>query len=151
MNNVVIFLSSTFADMQKERDLIREKIAPDLADFTQRYGINLEFVDLRWGIDTGGIDENEANSKILRTCFDEIKRTKPFFIVLLGERYGWTPDDDDLLAVAALEGLEIEQLRLNNLEKRVSPNLKLILQRIIIPVWTGVCFILEMMSITATI
>lgn len=111
MNNVVIFLSSTFADMQKERDLIREKIAPDLADFTQRYGINLEFVDLRWGIDTGGIDENEANSKILRTCFDEIKRTKPFFIVLLGERYGWTPDDDDLLAVAALEGLEIEQLR----------------------------------------
>ena len=73
MNNVVIFLSSTFADMQKERDLIREKIAPDLADFTQRYGINLEFVDLRWGIDTGGIDENEANSKILRTCFDEIK------------------------------------------------------------------------------
>ena len=111
MNNVVIFLSSTFADMQKERDLIREKIAPDLADFTQRYGVNLEFVDLRWGIDTGSIDENEANSKILRTCFDEIKRTKPFFIVLLGERYGWTPDDDDLLAVAVQEGLEVEQLR----------------------------------------
>lgn len=111
MNNVVIFLSSTFADMQKERDLIREKIAPDLTDFTQRYGVNLEFVDLRWGIDTGSIDENEANSKILRTCFDEIKRTRPFFIVLLGERYGWTPDDNDLLAVAVQEGLEVEQLR----------------------------------------
>ena len=96
MKNISFFLSSTFNDMQSERDLIREFIAPEVEEYAKKFGYNCEFIDLRWGIDTRDMTENDANRKILNTCFDEIKNSKPFFIGLLGERYGWVPDPEDV-------------------------------------------------------
>ncbi|MCM1220938.1 MAG: DUF4062 domain-containing protein [Lachnospiraceae bacterium] len=96
MSNIAFFLSSTFNDMQSERDLIREKITPEIERELKNFGINVEFIDLRWGIDTKNIAEAEANKKILKTCFDEIKSTKPFFIAFIGERYGWIPESTDV-------------------------------------------------------
>lgn len=95
MKNLSFFLSSTFNDMQSERDLIRELIAPEIAEFAEKFGCNCEFIDLRWGIDTRNMAENDASRKILNTCFDEIRNSKPFFIGLLGERYGWVPDPEE--------------------------------------------------------
>lgn len=106
MRNVAIFVSSTFADMQSERDIIREKIAPEVEDRLRSYGLNAEFIDLRWGIDTKGASEEEASAKIMRSCFDEIKRTEPYFVVLLGERYGWVPPYDEIYPALEVEGLE---------------------------------------------
>lgn len=108
MRSISIFVSSTFNDMQSERDLIREKIAPEIEKYINKFGYSIEFIDLRWGINTQSIDENEANKKILRTCFSEIKKTKPFFIALVGERYGWIPDKEDVLAAFQSEGIQVD-------------------------------------------
>ena len=109
MKNIAVFVSSTFADMQSERDMIREKVLPELEDRLKRFGGNIEFIDLRWGIDTVGEDEETSSKKIMRSCFDEIKRTEPFFIVLLGERYGWIPPDEETASALADEGLADDQ------------------------------------------
>ncbi len=46
-------------------------------------------VDLRWGI----TDKEEAEGKVLPLCFEEIDRCRPYFIGLLGERYGCVQDN----------------------------------------------------------
>lgn len=107
MSNISIFVSSTFNDMQSERDLIRDRITPEIEERIKKFGQNAEFIDLRWGIDTKGENENDANAKILRTCFDEIQKTKPYFIALIGERYGWIPDSDDVTAALMDNGVEV--------------------------------------------
>ena len=87
-----IFISSTFADMQAERDHLKNVVFPKVEEELQQRRIKLEIVDLRWGVDTTSMaqeDEREAN--VLKVCLDEIKRCRPFFIGLLGDRYGWVP------------------------------------------------------------
>ena len=44
-------------------------------------------MDLRWGV----TDEAAAEGKVLPICLEEINRCRPFFIGLLGVRYGWVP------------------------------------------------------------
>ncbi len=46
-------------------------------------------VDLRWGITAEQSREGEA----LPLCLEAIQRCRPYFIGLLGERYGWVPDE----------------------------------------------------------
>ena len=88
------FVSSTFRDMHIERDLIQTKLSPDLNDLAYKKRIEgIKFRDLRWGIDTG-IDEKNKNKRILEVCLDEIDNSRPYFIVLLGDRYGWIPQGD---------------------------------------------------------
>ncbi len=106
MKNISFFLSSTFNDMQSERDLIREFIAPEVEEYAKKFGYNCEFIDLRWGIDTRDMTENDANRKILNTCFDEIRNSRPFFIGLLGERYGWVPDPEEV--ACAMNGAPLQ-------------------------------------------
>lgn len=48
-------------------------------------------VDLRWGI----TDEEAADGQILPICLEEIRRCQPFFIGILGNRYGWIPTSID--------------------------------------------------------
>ena len=92
-----IFISSTFKDMQNERDLIRNEILPEIENHAMKYGITVNIVDLRWGINTDDCeDSDEASVKILKTCFDEITLCKPFFIGIVGERYGWIPSIDSI-------------------------------------------------------
>ena len=96
-NNTTIFLSSTFRDMHAERDIIHNIVLPELSATFQEAALHLDFVDLRWGIDTENEqDEQRANEKILEVCFDEIQRSKPFFICFLGDRYGWIPKQKNI-------------------------------------------------------
>lgn len=90
---LTIFVSSTFKDMHAERDCIASYIAPELNAKLQHYGVILRFIDLRWGIVTSTKEDDKAKeSRILSVCFDEIKRSKPLFIAILGNRYGWIPE-----------------------------------------------------------
>lgn len=87
------FISSTFKDMQAERDILRKEIFPEIEIYAQKYGVYISLVDLRWGIQTEDCEsDDEASFKIFKTCFEEIDDAKPFFIGLLGQRYGWIPD-----------------------------------------------------------
>jgi hypothetical protein len=44
-------------------------------------------LDLRWGV----TEEEAENGKVLEIILEEIERSRPFFIALLGERYGSLP------------------------------------------------------------
>ena len=80
-----VFVSSTFRDMQAERDELVKFIFPQLRKLCEQRGVAWGEVDLRWGI----TDEQKSEGMVLPICLDEIKRCRPFFIGLLGERYGW--------------------------------------------------------------
>jgi tetratricopeptide (TPR) repeat protein len=87
-----IFISSTFADMQAERDHLKNVVFPKVEEELQKRRIKLEIVDLRWGVDTTSMEqEDEREASVLKVCLDEIRRCRPFFIGLLGDRYGWVP------------------------------------------------------------
>jgi len=84
---VRIFISSTFRDFSGERDLLVRRIFPELRRRCRERQVELVDVDLRWGI-----TEAEAQQgKVLPICLAEIDRARPYFIGLLGERYGWVP------------------------------------------------------------
>lgn len=85
---VVFFVSSTFRDMQRERDALREVVVPRLRAFAARYGTAIDLLDLRWGIDTSEVDERDHNRVVLRFCRQAIRDCEPFFLSLLGDRYG---------------------------------------------------------------
>ena len=90
-----IFVSSTFKDMHIERDLIQTKLSPDLNEDAYKKRVEgIQFQDLRWGIDADLEDEIENDKKIIEVCLDEIENNRPYFCVLLGDRYGWIPDND---------------------------------------------------------
>ncbi len=89
--HINIFLSSTFRDMQAERDYIKKNVIPRLqADLTP-FGITISVTDLRWGIDTTNEEEFEREAKVLRVCMDTIRNGRPYFVGLVGGRYGWIP------------------------------------------------------------
>ena len=81
-----VFISSTFQDMQEERDALIKKTFPRLKLFAAQRMVTLTPIDLRWGV-----TEREAKSgKVLELCLNEIERCQPFFIGILGARYGWS-------------------------------------------------------------
>lgn len=65
-----------------------KRIFPQLRKMCEERGITWGEVDLRWGI----TDEQKAEGKVLPICLEEIKRCRPYFIGILGERYGWIPE-----------------------------------------------------------
>ncbi|MEJ2649334.1 MAG: DUF4062 domain-containing protein, partial [Sedimentisphaerales bacterium] len=85
---VRVFVSSTFRDMHEEREELVKRIFPQLRKLCESRGVTWGEVDLRWGV----TDEQKAEGKVLPICLEEIKRCRPYFISLLGERYGWIPD-----------------------------------------------------------
>ena len=84
-----VFVSSTFRDMQAEREELVKRIFPQLRRLCESRGVTWGEVDLRWGI----TDEQKAEGKVLPICLEEIRRCRPYFIGLLGERYGWVPEE----------------------------------------------------------
>jgi nephrocystin-3 len=85
---VRVFVSSTFRDMQRERDHLVKYIFPELKRRCRERQVELVEVDLRWGV----TEEQAERGEILPVCLEEIDRCRPYFIGLLGERYGWVPD-----------------------------------------------------------
>src|SRR5262249_11809547 len=87
---VRIFISSTFRDFGAERDLLVRQVVPALRARLQERFVELVDVDLRWGITA----EQAERGEVLPICLAEIERSRPYFVGLLGERYGWTPAGD---------------------------------------------------------
>ncbi len=87
-----IFISSTFRDMHSERDHLIRVVFPELRERCLKKGLHLVDVDLRWGV----TEEEAERGKVLEICLDEIENCRPFFIGLLGERYGWVPEQYDV-------------------------------------------------------
>jgi nephrocystin-3 len=86
---VRVFISSTFRDMQAERDHLVKVVFPALRERLEPYRVHLIDVDLRWGVTA----EQAENGQTLGLCLDQIDDCRPFFLALLGERYGWVPPE----------------------------------------------------------
>jgi hypothetical protein len=86
-----VFLSSTFRDFMEERDLLVRQVFPELRRKARERGVEVVEVDLRWGI----TEEESRQGKVLPICLAEINRCRPYFVGMLGERYGWVPPDDE--------------------------------------------------------
>lgn len=86
-----VFLSSTFIDMHVERDYLHQYILPEIQERLRAY--------------------QEAKERmVLKTCFSEIHRCRPFLFVLLGDRYGWIPERQRVLAAAAEVQLSVNDV-----------------------------------------
>ena len=86
-----VFISSTFADMNAERDALTV-VFPQIKELCEKRGVIFVPLDLRWGI-----TENAAKrGRVLDTCMREIDQSRPFFIGLVGNRYGWVPTIHDI-------------------------------------------------------
>ena len=104
-----VFITSTFRDMQAERDHLRDFVLPALADRLRRRYHFLEPIDLRWGVQTVSVSEQHAKELlVLKVCLDEIKRSRPFLIALIGDRYGWVPPEERMRAATAEVGYATE-------------------------------------------
>jgi hypothetical protein len=85
-----VFLSSTFSDFMQERDLLVKQVFPELRRKARERGVEVVDVDLRWGI----TEEESRQGKVIPICLGEIDRCRPYFVGMLGERYGWIPTAD---------------------------------------------------------
>ncbi len=78
---------------------------PVLRDRLHERFHHLEPIDLRWGVETASADEQHAKEMpILKVCLAEIKRSRPFLIALVGDRYGWLPPVERMRAAAEEAG-----------------------------------------------
>lgn len=102
----LVFVSSTFKDMQFERDQLKVRVAPQIDAFLAKYGENVHFGDLRWGVNTSELDSEESSNKVLKVCLDEIDNCRPYMIVFIGERYGWIPSKELLENAMQMKGIE---------------------------------------------
>ena len=109
-----LFISSTFSDFLKERQILNEAIQAEINSFCQSMGYFFQLIDLRWGVNS----ESALMQNTLSICLEEVRRCtkispKPNFLLLLGERYGWIPlpqkishdDFDVILSVSTAEEL----------------------------------------------
>jgi len=84
---VRVFVSSTFRDMVEDRNELMAQVWPALRRVCRGRAVEFVDVDLRWGV----TEEQSQRRETVRHCLAEIKRCRPYFIGLLGERYGWVP------------------------------------------------------------
>ncbi len=117
-NELRVFISSTFRDLQEEREHLVKKIFPEIRALCRERGITFTEVDLRWGL----TEEDVALGQVIRTCLDEVDKCRPYFIGITGERYGFIPTyldiqkDPELLEQypwiedAAIDGMSITEM-----------------------------------------
>lgn len=87
-----LFISSTFNDFKKEREMLNQEIFPQLEEYCAKYGFLFQVVDLRYGVPESAISEHTT----MKICLEEVKRCQETnqyfnFLLLMGERYGWVP------------------------------------------------------------
>ncbi|MDE6791530.1 MAG: tetratricopeptide repeat protein [Muribaculaceae bacterium] len=78
--------------MQNERDAL-VKLFRELAMEGKRRGVAVNLLDLRWGI----TNDQKRNGKVISTCLQEIDNSRPYFIGIIGDRYGWIPTEEEFM------------------------------------------------------
>ena len=82
---VYIFVSSTFNDMHAERDYLVKRVFPKLSEWCERRKLHMVDIDLRWGVTEADATQNK---NVVNVCLNRIDQCRPFFVCLLGQRYG---------------------------------------------------------------
>ena len=66
-------------------------VFPILEDRLRKRHRRLIPIDLRLGVNVETDSEGDRELEVLRVCFDEVKKCRPFLLVIFGDRYGWIP------------------------------------------------------------
>ncbi len=86
-----LFISSTFSDFKREREVMQTKVFPEIEAYCASYGYQFQAIDLRWGVN----EEAQLDQKTIEICLKEVNTCKhyphPNFLIMLGNRYGWLP------------------------------------------------------------
>ena len=94
-----LFISSTFRDMQEEREHITKVVSPELVVLCRKRGVTLTLIDLRWGITS----DESILGQALELCLREIDKARPHFIGIIAHKYG------SIAESGACEGQEIKK------------------------------------------
>lgn len=81
---IKIFVSSTFRDLEKERDEL-SMVFRNLQQQVFAQNLHITPYDLRWQ------DQNDPN--LVRWCLDKVEKCE-YFVGVIGNRYGWQPPHD---------------------------------------------------------
>ena len=89
---LILFVSSTFTDTFKERNVLQEKILPELQRLGTKNNLTVLFYDMRFGIK----DESSLDHTTWHCCQDAImecchESDGVFFLSLQGDKYGYRP------------------------------------------------------------
>jgi len=86
-----LFISSTFSDFKKEREILHTQVFPEVERYCQDNGFVFQPIDLRWGVS----NEAQLDQKTLELCLEEVRVCKHFphpnFLIMAGDRYGYIP------------------------------------------------------------
>ncbi|QSZ42194.1 tetratricopeptide repeat protein [Sulfurimonas aquatica] len=86
-----LFISSTFNDFRREREVLQTKVFPHIKEYASKQGYTFQPIDLRWGVS----NEAQLDQKTLELCLSEVRACKthmhPNFLIMIGDRYGWIP------------------------------------------------------------
>ena len=85
------FVSSTFRDTVNERDYLFGSAFSRVREFCRQRRVTFAPLDLRWGV----TEADGNNRDTLFICLREIERCLPYFVCILGGRYGWSVDPFD--------------------------------------------------------
>lgn len=91
-----VFVSSTFADMHHEREILIKQVFPAVSKWAEKLKVKIIPVDLRWGV-----PKDATSQEILTACLTEIDRCRllggnGLFLGMLSERYGWVCSTDSV-------------------------------------------------------
>jgi hypothetical protein len=95
--------------MHEEREVIMRKVMVELNQFCYDRGVCLTYIDMRWGTTSitfifclfwltlvlGITKDMGDNAKTILTCLREVDHARPYFVGILGERYGWHKEVDE--------------------------------------------------------
>lgn len=88
---IKVFISSTFRDLDEERNYLVRKVFPEINAILDDIQVNE--VDLRWGI-----TDEQGKKHVVDLCLKYLYESRPFFVGIIGDRYGSiiSPDNIEL-------------------------------------------------------
>jgi len=95
--------------MSAEREWLRTSVFGELDQRLRQRHLRLEPVDPRWGVEADTPERQQsAELSALEVGLEEIDRARGLQIVLVGDRYGWTPPEERMRAAANDAGFEVD-------------------------------------------
>lgn len=86
--------------MVPDRSHLLKRVFPKLRAMAKERDVMLTELDLRWGVTT----EEGQTGRTLEICLSEVENCTPFFIGLIGNRYGMCPKEEDTWISPANKG-----------------------------------------------
>ncbi|MGY3032735.1 hypothetical protein ACVIIV_001905 [Bradyrhizobium sp. USDA 4354] len=115
-----LFVSSTFRDMETERNILARLVFPHMRKLLSARAASLQEVDLRWGVTRA----MSSDSGAVAICLRELASCFPLVLGMVGRRSGWTPPREALSAFdAAFAATMQPTASMTEIELRYASNL----------------------------